>query len=77
MPDIHFFFSNNVTCHVRSEKGIKDPNNAACIKEVSEFLNKSSTNDVFTNKLVYITHGFGEGLEKRYLNRNWMIELKR
>ena len=76
MPDIHFFFSNNETCHVRSEKGIKDPNNAACIKEVSEFLNKSSTNDVFTNKLVYITHGFGEGLEKRYLNRNWMIELK-
>ena len=76
MPEIDFFFSNDETCRVMSEKGIDNQNNAACIKQVAGFLNKPSSNRVSTNKLVYITHGFGDGIEKTYLNRNWMIELK-
>ena len=51
-----------------SKKGIDNPNNAACIKQVAGFLNKPSSNRVSTNKLVYITHGFGDGIEQKYLN---------
>ena len=67
MPIIDYFFSTDKSCRVVSRNGVNDRRNRACMNRVSSSFTQDNQD---TNKLIYITHGWG------YKNGGWLITLK-